>query len=253
MLEKRFAAVPPQFLTGDGDANGKLTISNTTLFKVKQEVYIRTASGQPILLEVKEIPNTTTMYLGPIGGKIEGRQDLSIFTVSAGSFIYANMQKRPVVPQEEVFRAVYEEEPTVALRTMLVDKQGNDYRSDNPLPVRLSDGSVNIGTVNAELEVQLSHKDNDPDAGDVHDSVRIGDGNAEVQVTVSADDVKTAMNVNAINDLFSKPFNKLTVLTKNDDGDPLTIRSSYAGIPVQLMTILYDAEGDFQDAEVSDL
>jgi hypothetical protein len=59
---------------------------------------------------------------------------------------------------------------------------GTEISVDNPLEVRLSDGSINIGSVNAELEVALSHMDNTPDAGDVADSVRIGDGVTELAI-----------------------------------------------------------------------
>ena len=54
--------------------------------------------------------------------------------------------------------------------------------AENPIYTQLTDGSINIGTVNGELEVALSHKDNDPDIGDVHDSVRIGDGTEELAI-----------------------------------------------------------------------
>lgn len=69
-----------------------------------------------------------------------------------------------------------------AKRVTLVNLDGTQNSPENPLYVQLSDGSINIGTVNAELEVQLSHKANDPDAGDVADSVRIGDGVEEMAI-----------------------------------------------------------------------
>ena len=47
MLEKRFIAVPPQLLIADGTANGIVTVANTRLFKVKQEVVL-TAISLPI-------------------------------------------------------------------------------------------------------------------------------------------------------------------------------------------------------------
>lgn len=67
-------------------------------------------------------------------------------------------------------------------QSRLLDENGDAYSPTNPLAVQLSDGSVNIGTVNAEVEVQLSHIDNSPDAGDVADSVRIGDGVETLEV-----------------------------------------------------------------------
>jgi hypothetical protein len=85
-------------------------------------------------------------------------------------------QERNQMTGDVVFRAVYEEGPTSALRNVLVDHRGHFYSADNPLSVQLADGSINIGTVNAELEVQLAAEDNYPNLGDVHDSVRIGSG-----------------------------------------------------------------------------
>ena len=77
----------------------------------------------------------------------------------------------------------YKAEFNFPVRSALTDEDGNPYSPDNPLSVQLSDGQVNIGTVNAELEVQLSRQDNNPDAGDVHDSVRIGNQNLELGFT----------------------------------------------------------------------
>lgn len=194
MLEKRLPAVSPQSFIADGGTSGKITVSDTRLFKVKQKIFLR-SNTQPSRdgLEVKQILNQTEMLIGPEKTAINSYSDVSAFLVADAAVIGANEQFRPSVPVEEIDRAVYEEEPTVAIRSMLVDKNGNDYRPDNPLPVELSNGSISIGTVNAELEVQLSHKDNFPDAGDIADSVRIGDGtnelaiNADGSINVDAD------------------------------------------------------------------
>lgn len=55
------------------------------------------------------------------------------------------------------------------------------------------------------------------------------------------------------NKLFSKPYNKIEVLSKDTDGNPLEVESSLNGVPVQLVTIVYDVDGDFLSAEVTDL
>lgn len=175
-LEKSLFAVSPQLFTSDGTEDGRITITGACeLLKVKQKVKVSGTALDQLDLEVKRVVGDT-VHLGPQGGPISDRTDLSAYTTAAASFIYAIEQKRPSIPFEEYMRAVYAEEPTVATRVFNVDECGNPYTVDNPFPVQLSDGSINIGTVNAELEVQLSHLDNDPDAGDVHDSVRIGDG-----------------------------------------------------------------------------
>lgn len=197
MLEKRFSAVAPQALTANGTAEGKITVADTRLFKVKQKIFLQSSTQQPRDgLEVKKIINITEMIVGPEKSAIHITSDVSDFLVADTATVAANEQFRPIIPSEEFNRAVYEEEPTVAIRSMLVDKEGNDYRVNNPLPVELSNGSVNIGTVNAELEVQLSHKDNFPNVGDVADSVRIGDGAHELAIN-SDGSINTISTVSA--------------------------------------------------------
>lgn len=253
MIQTKFAAVPAQPFTSDGDSEGNLTVADSTLFKVQQLILLKSDDQQPRELQIKRITGPNQIKVGKVKAPIHEGVDISDFLVADNATIQAKEQDRPAIPPDAFERAVYDEEPTVAIRTTAVDALGNKYSTKNPLPVRLSDGDVNIGTVNAEIEVQLSHKDGDPNSGDIHDSVRIGDGTNEATITKAVTGLLAGLNVNSINDLFSKPFNKLTVLTKNDDGDPLTIRSSYNGVPVQLMTVIYDADGDFQDAEVSNL
>jgi len=253
MIQTKFAAVSAQPFTSDGDSEGNLTVADSTLFKVQQIILLKSSAQQPRELQIKRISGPNQIKVGKLKSPIHEGVDISDFLVADGATIQSKEQDRPTIPPDAFQRAVYDEEPTVAIRTTSVDALGNKYSTKNPMPVRLSDGDINIGTVNGELEVQLSHKDGDPDSGDVHDSIRIGDGVNEATVTKAITGTKAGLNINSINDAFSKPFNKLTVLTKNDDGDPLTIRSSYFGTPVQLATVIYDSDGDFQDIEVSDL
>ena len=175
-LEKNLFAIAPRLFTANGEVAGKVTVPNACDFKVKQKVKVSGTALPQLDLEVKRVISDTEMFLGPQSPPISDRSDLSAYTTAASPFVYAIEQKRPSIPFEESTRAVYEEEPTVAWRNILVDKCGDFYSPENPFPVQLSDGSINIGTVNAELEVQLSHEDNVPDAGDVADSVQVGDG-----------------------------------------------------------------------------
>ena len=200
MLEKRLIAVSPQSFIADGGSDGLISVNDTSLFKVKQEVII-TATSLPTLdqIEIKRIINSNVMFVGPKGGNIDSRINVSAYTLILSAKISANEQKRPSIPFEEYTRAVYDEEPIVADRVVSVDKHGQYYTVDNPLPVQLSDGSLNIGTVNAELEVQLSHKDGYPNTGDVADSVRIGDGTETLAInadgSINANATVTANNL----------------------------------------------------------
>jgi hypothetical protein len=137
MLEKRLKSVPPQSFTADGTANGRITVGNATSYKVKQQVFI-SADGLPNLeLEIKHVDSANVIYVGPRNGSINTREDISAYTVALNAKIGANEQKRPSVPYEEINRAVYEEEPTVALRTIPVDRLGNPYTSINPQQVSM--------------------------------------------------------------------------------------------------------------------
>jgi hypothetical protein len=145
MFEKRFASVPAQAFTANGTANGIITIIDTTLFKVKQKVYL-SAPTLPHLdnIEVKHVIDSTHLVVGPTSGNIKSTYDVSAYTVALGASIGANEQKRPEINLDDHSRAVYEEEPTVAVRVMPVDKLGNSYTATNPMPVA---GNISVSAI----------------------------------------------------------------------------------------------------------
>src|ERR1035437_9154021 len=171
-LEKRLEAIPAQSFTADGTVDGLITVADATEYKVKQLVFL-SASSLPDLdqIEIKRVISATQMYVGPKGGSIDSRTDISAYTVVLGAAVTANEQLRPSIPNESINRAVYEEEPTVALRSILVDELGNDYDALNPFPVAaVFDGTVHVG------DIRITAHNNAPVFGDIHSSVRIGDG-----------------------------------------------------------------------------
>jgi len=165
MLEKRWIAVPPQAFAADGTADGKITVTDSTLFKVKQLV-ILVSNTIPSRddLEVKRIPDKNTIFVGPKGGNIDSRVDLSAYLLTDSSTIAANEQQRSKVPEQEIERLTYEEEPTVARRSVLVDKMGDKIDS-----VQDSHGVNRLavdGMFTAEVDVQV-----DVDIEGVYDPV----------------------------------------------------------------------------------
>jgi hypothetical protein len=134
MIEKLWSAVGPIALTDAGNSRGLVTVASTAGFKVKMAVTISDGISAQ-LLEVKRVVNSTQMFLGE-KGDIKLRSDLSSFL--AGSTILALEQPRNSIPLQEIERAVYEEEPSVAYRTISVDQFGNYYNDANPLPVSFS-------------------------------------------------------------------------------------------------------------------
>jgi len=211
ITEKKYLDIAPRLFTANGTITGVVTIATTRHFKVKQRVILQTAIIPPSDFAVKRVISATQMVIGPINAPIEAFSDISSYTVAGGAMVYLPEQKRTTIPWEEQERATYEEEPTVARRVFMVDELGDGYRKDNPLPVQLSDGSINIGTINAELEVFLTHLDNYPNLGEIHDSVRIGNGINEVTVN---NDGSINVNVAPVTTPFVQNFNVILANTE---------------------------------------
>jgi hypothetical protein len=193
MFEKRLAAVPAQSFIANGTADGKISVADASLFKVKQKVNISALTLDNLNLEVKAIIDINTMYVGPVGGAITTRTNLTLYTLALSASIDAIEQPRPGVPEQEIERHTYEEEPVVARRVILVDKLGNKIDNSNPLPVSV-DTTVNIG------DVRITAADNDPNPGNVHSSVRISDGVDELEVNNDG-----SINVNVVTSASSAP------------------------------------------------
>ena len=145
-FEKRLPAVAPQAFTTTGNAQGRFTVAESCLFKVKQHVLISADTLPNLELEIKCIVNSTTMIVGPRGGSIKATYDISLYTTGLNASIRAVEQAHPAVPIQEIERFVYEEEPTVAYRTIMVDKQGNVFSDDNPFPVEATINLSNVDT-----------------------------------------------------------------------------------------------------------
>lgn len=196
ITEKKYLAITATTLLADGGTDGTITVINTYCFKAGQCVLFK-QGGNALIAKIKRVISDTQFIVIDKEDAVITTNKLDMSTFTAGSTVELMEVKRPVIDLLEIQRAVYEEEPTVALRTHFVDWLGRSYDITNPVPVRLSDGSVNIGTVNAELEVQLSHQDNTPDVGDIADSVQVGDGedilaiNSDGSINVKANTVST--------------------------------------------------------------
>jgi hypothetical protein len=184
ITEKRYLPIPPQLFTADGTNTGTITILNTYSFKVGQLVILKSNTQSGLKVKIQKVISETQLIVINIDEAVttKNKLDISMFLLADTATVELLEDKRPVIDLNEIQRQVYEEEPTVALRSHSVDWLGRPYDKSNPLPVQLSNGSIDIGTVNAELEVALSHRDNTPDPGDVADSVRIGDGTDELAI-----------------------------------------------------------------------
>lgn len=129
------------------------------------------------------------------------------------------------------------EEAADAIRTLNVDADGNPISETNPLPVSIE----NVTIENANLDVQLTHKDATPTPSDVADSVRIGDGVDELAVNDDG-----SINVNVV----STPSNTENIRSTFDtapsvaSGSETTIVSYIVpeGIVALLQRVTYSGE-----------
>lgn len=162
MVEKKWLAVTAQPFTADGTQFGIVTVADTAGLKTKQNVFI-SANTLPILnAQVKRVISKTQLIVGPINNRVDTSDffNISAYTVALSSSIAAAEQDRAVqIPDKDHYQAIYESDPIVADRVVLVDQYGNLYNSTNPLPINFT-GSISIGSVTI--------KDSDGDELDIN-------------------------------------------------------------------------------------
>lgn len=166
-IERFYSEIYARPFISNGKNNGVITISDAYNFKVKMMVTVEADGFEPINLEIKRILNKNEIVLGDIGRPIHNRRDMSMYTLSISPTIKAAEQKRPEIPPIDYERAVYEEEPTVAKRQVLVDYLGNHYDRKNPVPVKMpsiedSFGRIKVATTyllfDASFQYSLQNK-----------------------------------------------------------------------------------------------
>lgn len=146
MIEKFWAAIGPMSLTAPGTNTGRLTVASTEGLRVKMVVTLTDpAISSPLRLEIKRVISQTQFDVGEVGKSISNRYDVSAYGVT--SSIRTMEQGRNAIPEAEIERATYEEEPVVARRVIGVDSLGRPWTASNPLPV---DAQVNV-----EVDVAL--------------------------------------------------------------------------------------------------
>lgn len=136
-IERLLESLGPVAFTANGAANGTVTVASTSGFKVKQSIVISAISLPTLTIEVKRVLSPTKMIVGPVvtTGKFLSRQDLSQYTLATSPTIRAEEQPKARLTPNDIIQAVYEQEPSVAIRTVGVDEFGNKWSVSNPIPV----------------------------------------------------------------------------------------------------------------------
>lgn len=165
-IEQSWSTVAPQAFTSDGTDLGVVTIGNTAGFKVKQQIIVSMPGLPDLTLQCKRVSSPTQLIVGPIPTKqgqslLSVRTDISAYTVLGGAFIYAEEQPKVVVKPDDIEKAVYEQEPTVGLRSVLVDQYGSFYTEVNPLPVsatiNVSPGTIPLNWTEIDLSYDINN------------------------------------------------------------------------------------------------
>jgi len=225
-FEKRYAAIAARLFVSDGQANGNIELPTTSSFKVKQKVVV-TASGEPNQeLEVKAVFSDTILKVGPISGNIRQGFNLSAYTVVKNAAILADEQPRAGITGDEIRRAVYDEEPTMAYRNVMVDEFGRYWDKENRFPVDIG-AEINVENLNLEVNTDAFDPEN-PDSnlavgtedgtknGTKH-VVRIGE-----DLNLRVKDEDALKELKEIKDVLLEPLKieKPIVIAGTDDGDP---------------------------------
>lgn len=147
-IEGKMNAVDPRPFTADATAQGVITVADTAGFRTKQVAYLKGTALPDLLVQVKKVLSPTKLIVGRVDQKIASWMplDTSAYTVAAASVIGAEEQNKNNIPQDDHYRAVYESDPVVADRVVFVDKYGNFFDNDNPLPI-IFDGTISVGQV----------------------------------------------------------------------------------------------------------
>lgn len=129
LTEKRLLKVEKQPFQEDGTNVGVVKVTDAGKFVVGHIVTLSSDTQSNIDLKIKEIIDIFTIVVGPIGKRIDCTSDISTYLVADNAAISAREQARTSVPEEQIERLTYDEEPIIARRVRIVDRFGNDASS----------------------------------------------------------------------------------------------------------------------------
>jgi len=201
--ERLWDSIGPIAFTANGGQDGVVTLISTSGLRVKQQVKIYSAAKQPLAdkLEIKKILTPTKAIVGKIvsTGEFMNRVNLSDYLLadSASLTVIADQERKSPRP-EDILKAIYEQEPVVAIRTFGVDEFGNPWTNENPLPTTATiSGDVTIGTdgynQTSPDSMNVTGSENGAENGIKH-SLRV-DSDLDLRVGISNGNNKAGVNI----------------------------------------------------------
>lgn len=147
MTSKYWHPVPPSLVTANSTRLGELILADTVGFRVGMLALVQAATLPSIMLEVKGVFSKNNIELGPNDGNFKTRTNVSAYTLALGANLSAPVQPATSTPIPDQENLSFEELPIRARRVFQVDPYGNPYTLTNPIPVELSNGTIDIGDV----------------------------------------------------------------------------------------------------------
>jgi len=113
----------PSVILSPISVNGHvISVTSTVGLKVKMTVTLSKPGLTKQQFEIKRVFDSKTLMVGPIGKNIKKVSEAEAFD---GGTLYAQEQSRNKLGDSPILRAVYEEEPTIAIRTIDVAPDGS--------------------------------------------------------------------------------------------------------------------------------
>lgn len=152
MAYENFWSQASSNLSATGGADGRVSVTSTLGFYVRQKVTLSSGSSNTTGM-VKEVISSTVLRVGPDDGNTPGTAyDLSSYNPSGS--LFAAFQPIIYGRGTDVLKNTYEVEPTKAIRVITVDPVGNyidPSGASTPISVTVTGLSVTVS--NASLTV----------------------------------------------------------------------------------------------------
>lgn len=153
--ERLWTSIPPVLLTAPGGSDGKVQVTDTEYFRVNMKVVI----GDPVLphlaAKVARVDSPTEITLIPEEKTVGAKEKLNLSAYGITSFVYANEQTKRYPSIKEIEESMFEGEPVMARRSVLVDKYGRIYGSklDPDGTLRLAtDTSISVQNLAVDIQ-----------------------------------------------------------------------------------------------------
>lgn len=121
-IERKWEAVLQPFVN-NGTQQGVIVVPDATGFFAKQKVTLTSNTQQPKVYEVRRVTQFT-VQVGEVGSQFEQYANITNYTIADLATITAPEQQKPTIKPDEIWQAIYQKDPAVALRNLLVNKFG---------------------------------------------------------------------------------------------------------------------------------